>query len=184
MNYSFLTLKERDIETGLDYFGARYYSSTQGRFTSADEPFAGQDEEDPQTWNLYSYTSNNPLSRHDPDGRRWFYTKDDKGNITDLQWVNPNDDGSYTSPGEGWIAFIPTKKNPWLLVPRADGLGSYKLGENADGSPANGGTLWTGRVADASWDIIGFYLTSKAFTAVTNAAWGAWVAHRASHSTW
>jgi RHS repeat-associated protein len=34
------TQKERDIETGLDYFGARYYSSTQGRFTSADEPFA------------------------------------------------------------------------------------------------------------------------------------------------
>jgi len=32
------TLKERDIETGLDYFLARYYSSAQGRFTSPDEP--------------------------------------------------------------------------------------------------------------------------------------------------
>ena len=29
--------KERDNETGLDYFGARYYSSAQGRFTSPDE---------------------------------------------------------------------------------------------------------------------------------------------------
>ena len=37
------TDKERDIETGLDYFIARYYSSTQGRFTSPDEPLVGQD---------------------------------------------------------------------------------------------------------------------------------------------
>jgi len=51
------TLKERDIETGLDYFEARYYSSSQGRFTSPDEPLVGQDASDPQTWNLYSYTS-------------------------------------------------------------------------------------------------------------------------------
>jgi RHS repeat-associated protein len=27
------TLKERDAETGLDYFNARYYASLQGRFT-------------------------------------------------------------------------------------------------------------------------------------------------------
>src|SRR5208283_5409976 len=30
------TGKERDAETGLDYFGARYLSSAQGRWTSAD----------------------------------------------------------------------------------------------------------------------------------------------------
>jgi RHS repeat-associated protein len=36
------TSKERDNETGLDYFVARYYSSTQGRFTSPDEFRAGQ----------------------------------------------------------------------------------------------------------------------------------------------
>src|SRR6185295_12606261 len=38
------TQKERDIETGLDYFLARYYSSTQGRFTSPDEFTGGPDE--------------------------------------------------------------------------------------------------------------------------------------------
>jgi RHS repeat-associated protein len=37
------TGKERDTETGLDYFGARYYSSTQGRFTSVDPENAGAD---------------------------------------------------------------------------------------------------------------------------------------------
>ncbi len=71
MNYPFLTQKERDIETGLDYFEARYYASTQGRFTGADNP-GFSDGTDPQTWNLYAYTANNPLRRVDPDGRDWF----------------------------------------------------------------------------------------------------------------
>jgi RHS repeat-associated protein len=36
MHSAFSTGKERDAESGLDYFGARYYASTMGRFTSAD----------------------------------------------------------------------------------------------------------------------------------------------------
>ena len=64
------TGNERDAETGLDYFGARYLSGAQGRFTSADAPFADQHVEDPQSWNLYSYGGNNPLRFTDPDGRR------------------------------------------------------------------------------------------------------------------
>jgi RHS repeat-associated protein len=62
------TGKERDNETSLDYFLARYYSSTQGRFTSPDVPFADQSEEDPQSWNLYVYVGNNPLTYIDPFG--------------------------------------------------------------------------------------------------------------------
>lgn len=68
-NYPFLTLKERDIETGLDYFKARYYSSAQGRFTSPDAPFADQRQTDPSSWNSYAYVRNNPCNRTDPDGR-------------------------------------------------------------------------------------------------------------------
>jgi RHS repeat-associated protein len=64
------TLKERDIETGLDYFLARNYSSTQGRFVNADAPFADQSARDPQSWNLYTYVRNNPLRFIDPDGRK------------------------------------------------------------------------------------------------------------------
>jgi RHS repeat-associated protein len=62
------TGKERDGETGLDYFGARYMSSAQGRFTSPDEPFGGWDQHDPQSFNLYNYAENNPLRYTDPDG--------------------------------------------------------------------------------------------------------------------
>jgi RHS repeat-associated protein len=69
----FFTSKERDAETGLDYFGARYFSSSQGRFTSPDwsatpQPVPYADLTDPQTLNLYSYVRNNPLRRADPDG--------------------------------------------------------------------------------------------------------------------
>ena len=86
-NYPFLTLKERDNETGLDYFGARYYSSTQGRFTSPDEFKGGPDElfvlgsgdnkkqalpyaeiAQPQSLNKYTYVYNNPCRYIDPDG--------------------------------------------------------------------------------------------------------------------
>lgn len=66
------TSKERDSETGLDYFGARYFSGAQGRFTSPDKPFADQHPEDPQSWNLYGYVRNNPLAHVDSDGQACF----------------------------------------------------------------------------------------------------------------
>lgn len=74
-------------ETGLDYFGARYFSGAMGRFTSPDPyvfQFAaashtGDDEEqkqlqqhyisNPQVWNKYTYGLNNPLKFVDPNGR-------------------------------------------------------------------------------------------------------------------
>ncbi len=70
------TGKERDTESGLDYFGARYYGSNMGRFMSPDwspdaeaVPYAKLD--DPQSLNLYAYVGNNPLIRIDADGHCW-----------------------------------------------------------------------------------------------------------------
>ena len=64
------TGKERDPETGLDYFGARYYGSRIGRFTTVD-PYLDTSAAllNPQRWNRYSYGLNNPLRNVDPDGR-------------------------------------------------------------------------------------------------------------------
>jgi RHS repeat-associated protein len=64
------TGKERDNESGLDYFGARYYSGSQGRFTSTDPVLiSNQRLNHPQQWNQYSYSINNPLAFTDPSGR-------------------------------------------------------------------------------------------------------------------
>lgn len=67
------TDKERDAESGLDYFGDRHYGSSMGRFMQPDEPLNDQETGDPQSWNLYSYVRNNPLNRIDPDGRDCVY---------------------------------------------------------------------------------------------------------------
>jgi RHS repeat-associated protein len=91
-NYPFLTAKERDIETGLDYFLARYYSSTQGRFTSVDPANAGAEPSNPQSWNGYAYAFNNPVKYQDPDGLKVRVCDtsgnctDDKTDLTDEQW--------------------------------------------------------------------------------------------------
>lgn len=60
------TGKERDAESGLDYFIARYYSSIHGRFTSADPLMASGRANAPQTWNRYNYALNNPLKYVNP----------------------------------------------------------------------------------------------------------------------
>lgn len=85
-NHYKFTGKERDSESGLDNFGARYYGSSMGRFMSPDGPFAGSTEENPQSWNLYSYVQNNPLSNTDPDGHDCLntsnYSKDGTVTVT------------------------------------------------------------------------------------------------------
>jgi RHS repeat-associated protein len=84
------TGKERD-ETGLDYFGARYYSNGLGRWVSADWsatpiPVPYADFGDPQTLNLYTYVRNIPTTSFDPDGHLADYY-DDKAKKINVQLV-------------------------------------------------------------------------------------------------
>jgi RHS repeat-associated protein len=78
--------KERDTETGLDMFGARYYDSSLGRFMTPDwaaqptaVPYANFGN--PQSLNLYSYVENNPTTFGDPDGHKMTCTTDANGNM-------------------------------------------------------------------------------------------------------
>ncbi len=59
---------ERDLDTGLDYMLARYYSVSFRRFITIDPSVESIEPENPQTWNRYPYVLNNPLSLIDPDG--------------------------------------------------------------------------------------------------------------------
>jgi RHS repeat-associated protein len=71
------TGKERDSESGLDYFGARHYSSNLGRFSSPDPSgLVFADFTNPQTLNLYAYVRNNPFSFTDPTGLDCAYLND------------------------------------------------------------------------------------------------------------
>ena len=93
------TQKQRDVETGNDYFGARYYSSLSGRFLTPDwsakvEPVPYAKLDNPQSLNLYAYVGNNPLSGTDPDGHFGFgflsglwaaITGNEAGNLTGLE---------------------------------------------------------------------------------------------------
>ena len=99
LNYSFLTLKERDIETGLDYFGARYYASTQGRFTSPDPLFLQEEMlSDPQRFNLYGYVRNTPLTLIDPTGEAIELTGNENDRAKKLELLRKmvgNEAGAY-----------------------------------------------------------------------------------------
>jgi len=74
-NHYKFTGKERDGESGLDYFGARYYGSTMGRWMTPDwsaapTPVPYADFNDPQTLNLYGYVGNRPITNVDADGHQ------------------------------------------------------------------------------------------------------------------
>jgi RHS repeat-associated protein len=84
-DYKF-TGKKRDTETGLDYFGARYYSNGLGRWVSADwsatpvpVPYASFG--DPQSLNQYSYVRNMPTTGFDLDGHQSYGSRGETGII-------------------------------------------------------------------------------------------------------
>jgi len=142
------TSKERDAETGLDYFGARYMSSAQGRFTSPDSPLGDQNPEYPQSWNLYSYVRNNPLKFFDPTGEDCIYTSNqtdssitatiERGDCTQkggtfvngtidansLKYNGTSLDFGYTDPNGGVGTFskgLPEAQTPGMLALREAG---------------------------------------------------------------
>ena len=114
----------RDLETGLDYFHARYLSSSLGRFTSPDPGNAGANPYDPQSWNGYSYARNNPLALVDPSGMIYGSGSGDDGGCDD----DPFCGGDYPPPPPSDPTpppVITTQEEP---VPRGSFPGGETLG--------------------------------------------------------
>lgn len=80
------TGKERDSESGLDNFGARYNASSMGRFMSPDpnQDSGFEHMDDPQSWNGYAYVRNSPTTGTDPDGRNYTICDSNGKNCADL----------------------------------------------------------------------------------------------------
>jgi len=63
------TGQPRDNGTGLDHFGARFYSASLGRFTTPDSVVLTPTRKaHPHLLNRYAYANNNPLRYTDPSG--------------------------------------------------------------------------------------------------------------------
>ena len=102
--------KERDTETGWDYFGARYDGSKIGRFTTVDPASTIKENVlDPQRWNRYAYARNNPLRYVDPDGQDWIEYTGQK-----LTWYGGSI-GDHSAPSETPSRFADTT---WQIVLR------------------------------------------------------------------
>jgi RHS repeat-associated protein len=98
------TGKERDTESGNDYFGARYYGSSMGRFLSPDAFYHDSHVADPQSWNEYAYARNNPLRFTDPSGKNATVSSScstDANNHTTCNVTISASIAIYAAPGSG-----------------------------------------------------------------------------------
>ncbi|HTV58790.1 MAG TPA: RHS repeat-associated core domain-containing protein [Verrucomicrobiae bacterium] len=100
-NYKF-TGKELDpaTESNLYNSSARFYSSFEMRFMSPDPANAGADPTNPQSWNMYSYVRNNPLSNIDPTGMECVW---DDGSYDSADDPDSGSPGQCSNLGGTWV---------------------------------------------------------------------------------
>lgn len=136
------TGQPRDSESGLDFFSTRYASAAQGRFTGADQPLVGQWNEQPQSWHLYAYTSNNPVNRVDPNGQDWF-TKEGEAPV----WIPCDSKGNCAvDPPEGYERWTPEDAQDTLR---------WEMGPVTFFLRPDGRYDWDAPVQDISWETAG-----------------------------
>lgn len=160
------TGKERDAESGNDYFEARYYGSSMGRFLSPDPmgPWVA-DVADPQSWNFYTYGRNNPLSNVDPTGLDCVYFNNAGNGVESVDrnsnsgecgshggdWINGTmRSAQYFSDSDTWGFRSNDSQNNYLTYANAPGteIGGYTCSGNCD---IAGKGAYTETPRDNSW---------------------------------
>jgi RHS repeat-associated protein len=143
------TGKERDTESGNDYFGARYYGSNMGRFMSPDPGWYLQaDVRNPQSWNQYSYVLNNPLKNTDPTGMYCDYSDhNDAASIADdSQQDYHSSQGECTAKDENgnrgvWVNDAATHLDANGQGVDNDGRPDSAISSNTTAAPMQNGTF-------------------------------------------
>lgn len=176
--------KERDAETGFDYFSARYYAAGIGRFGSRDPISVNAVRmTDGQRWNAFSYAINNPLKYGDPDGRDAllvFYTQGAMlaGHVG-VMALNRDGSGTYggfnpVTKGKLWDqgdvdlhpippGFISLNSSGMPTTDSLDRLRRYLRGSEGDGKPSGSYFIKHIKTSDAQT------LALSAYIARTNA---------------
>ena len=142
---SISTGKERDTESGNDYFPARYFASSTGRFLSADpdNDSAFSHPGDPQAWNGYAYGRNNPLANVDPGGDDYYLVG---GSQCGQNGVNC-DNGGYVLGSDG---------NRQVVTDAQTQNGGATLSQGANGgvNVTTGQGTFAGQFFDASPNVV------------------------------
>jgi RHS repeat-associated protein len=177
------TGKERDTESGNDYFEARYYGSNMGRFVSPDDDDEALSEfGNPQNLNLYGYANGNPLTNTDPSGHDCVTqtrTSSTTESVTVTRGGSPGGCGSGTYvAGTVDVNSIKAGADGHSIdvgyTPYSDASGAGVVNVAASGAPTNDrvipgdnglglivGLRATGIVADL-WNAAGLFTGSKA----------------------
>ncbi len=129
------TGKERDAESGLDNFGARYYGSNMGRFMSPDDD-SDQESSDPQSWNLYAYVRNNPLTNTDPDGHDCVVQQRVDAHHETVSVTSGDCAGKGRGSGQS-ATYVPGTVTPGSISAGADGH-SIDIGYTSYGGESSG----------------------------------------------
>ena len=139
------TGKERDEETGLDYFGVRYYASWLGRWTSG-RPGGFVDG-----LNMYRYVRNNPVNGIDREG--YCTCPPDCPDCPKYEWGSNSGGSSIdTDPTNSSVRPTVPSENVHIDVPPPFGTGMTKieLYRAANELVLNGADLPIGSVSELS----------------------------------
>ncbi len=121
-NYSLLTAnwtftfsaKERDSETGLSYFGSRYYSSDLSIWLSVD-PMSGKYP----SLSPYSYCADNPVKLVDPNGEE-IYEFDENGKYLGTSGAQGSHDQIAIKKSDGSITISKGYENGTIKLCQED----------------------------------------------------------------
>jgi RHS repeat-associated protein len=113
------TSYEHDNETSNEYALARYYLNRFGRFMAPDPAGStASSPSNPQSWNLYAYSLNNPINNVDPDGRECVW---DDGSYDSADDPDTGDPTKCEDAGGTWFshdifANSPYYRGDWTAV--------------------------------------------------------------------